>query len=74
MALKSFSFGDKDDADPLNKDDDCALADGMMPDSRIVELIDELEVCCDEFDESNNGGKNEIIEFSGKCTNKAVAS
>jgi len=57
MALKSFSFDDMDDADPLDKDDDCALADGMTPDSRIVELIDELEVSCDEFDESDDEDK-----------------
>lgn len=74
MTLKSFSFDDKDDANSLDTDDDCALADGMTPDSRIVELIDELEVCCDEFDESNDGGKNEIIAFSGNYTKKAAAS
>ncbi|MBS0496611.1 MAG: hypothetical protein JSR51_03060 [Proteobacteria bacterium] len=61
MALKSFSFDDKDDADPLDTDDDCALADGMTPDSRIVELIDELEVSCDEFDKSDDNDEDEII-------------
>lgn len=59
MALKSFSFDDKDDADSLDMDDDCALADGMTPDSRIVELIDELEVSCDELDESNDDDEDE---------------
>ena len=57
MALKSFSFDDRGDTDPLDKDDDCALADGMTPDSRIVELIDELEASCDEFDESDDEDK-----------------
>lgn len=39
MALKRLSF-----------DDDSVLADGMIPDSRIVGLIDELEESCDELD------------------------
>lgn len=59
MALKSFSLDDKDDADPLDKDDDCALADGMTPDSRIVELIDELEDSCDELDENEDDDEDE---------------
>ena len=64
MALKSFSFDDMDDADPLDKDDDCALADGMTPDSRIVELIDELEESCDENedeDDDEDEDEDEII-------------
>ncbi|MDE2387918.1 MAG: hypothetical protein KGN35_02365 [Betaproteobacteria bacterium] len=66
MTLKNFSFDDKDDADSLDRDDDCALADGMTPDSRIVELIDELEVCCDEFDESDDDDGDEIIAIFRK--------
>lgn len=54
MALKIFLLNDTGDADPSDRDDDCALADGMTPDSRIVELIDELEVSCDELDESDD--------------------
>ena len=50
MALKRLSFDDEDNADPSDIDDDSVLADGMIPDSRIVGLIDELEESCDELD------------------------
>lgn len=50
MALKRLSFDDEDNADPADIDDDSVLADGMIPDSRIVGLIDELEESCDELD------------------------
>ncbi len=39
----SRSFDNQDNIDPLDLDDDSVLADGMIPDSRIVGLIDELE-------------------------------
>ena len=50
MALKRLSFDDEDNADPSDIDDDSVLADGMIPDSRIVGLIDELEDSCDQLD------------------------
>jgi len=50
VALKRLSFDDEDNADPSDIDDDSVLADGMIPDSRIVGLIDELEESCDELD------------------------
>ncbi|MDV6342229.1 hypothetical protein R2103_10685 [Nitrosomonas sp. Is24] len=53
MALKRLSFDDEDNADPSDIDDDSVLADGMIPDSRIVGLIDELEESCDELDAEN---------------------
>lgn len=37
------------DSEPMNFDDEDALADGMIPDSRIVKLIDELEAGDDDF-------------------------
>jgi len=37
------------DSEPINFDDEDALADGMIPDSRIVKLIDELETGDDDF-------------------------
>ncbi|WP_145956198.1 hypothetical protein [Nitrosomonas ureae] len=37
------------DFEPMNFDDEDALADGMIPDSRIVKLIDELEAGDDDF-------------------------
>lgn len=50
MALKRLSSEDEDNADSSDIDDDSVLADGMIPDSRIVGLIDELEESCDELD------------------------
>ncbi len=50
MALKRLSFDDEENTDPSDIDDDSVLADGMIPDSRIVGLIDELEESCDELD------------------------
>ncbi|MDV6348135.1 hypothetical protein R2083_11480 [Nitrosomonas sp. Is35] len=50
MALKRLSLDDEDNVDPSDIDDDSVLADGMIPDSRIVGLIDELEESCDELD------------------------
>ena len=34
-----------------NDDEDEALADGLIPDSRIVQIIDELETSHDAFDD-----------------------
>ena len=50
VALKRLSFDDEENTDPSDIDDDSVLADGMIPDSRIVGLIDELEESCDELD------------------------
>ena len=62
MALKRLSFDDEDNADPSDIDDDSVLADGMIPDSRIVGLIDELEESCDELDAEDED--DEIIADS----------
>lgn len=37
-----------------NDDDDEALADGLIPDSRIIQIIDELETSQDDFDDDGN--------------------
>lgn len=52
MMNHKFSSDDNDDIDPMamDFDDEEALADGMIPDSRIVKLIDELEMGEDDFD------------------------
>ncbi|MBK7493342.1 MAG: hypothetical protein KBF68_11320 [Nitrosomonas sp.] len=62
MALKRLSFDDEDNADPSDIDDDSVLADGMIPDSRIVGLIDELEDSCDQLDAKDED--DEIIADS----------
>lgn len=64
MALKRLSFDDEDNADPSDIDDDSVLADGMIPDSRIVGLIDELEESCDELDAEDED--DEIVADSQK--------
>ncbi|SDX09431.1 hypothetical protein [Nitrosomonas oligotropha] len=62
MALKRLSFDDEDNADPSDIDDDSVLADGMIPDSRIVGLIDELEDSCDQLNAEDED--DEIIADS----------
>lgn len=62
MVLKRLSFDDEDSADPSDIDDDSVLADGMIPDSRIVGLIDELEDSCDQLDAKDED--DEIIADS----------
>lgn len=62
MALKRLSFDDEDNADSSDIDDDSVLADGMIPDSRIVGLIDELEDSCDQLDAKDED--DEIIADS----------
>ncbi|MBX9637322.1 MAG: hypothetical protein K2Q45_07210 [Nitrosomonas sp.] len=62
MALKRLSFDDEDNADSSDIDDDSVLADGMIPDSRIVGLIDELEDSCDQLDAEDED--DEIIADS----------
>lgn len=62
MVLKRLSFDDEDNADPSDIDDDSVLADGMIPDSRIVGLIDELEDSCDQLDAKDED--DEIIADS----------
>ena len=65
MALKRLSFDDEDNAaDPSDIDDDSVLADGMIPDSRIVGLIDELEDSCDQLDAKDEDEDDEIIADS----------
>jgi hypothetical protein len=48
MKLPELSFDDQDNIDLSDLDDDSVLADGMIPDSRIVELIDQLKVISDD--------------------------
>lgn len=64
MALKRLSFDDEDNADSSDIDDDSVLADGMIPDSRIVGLIDELEDSCDQLDAKDEDEDDEIIADS----------
>ena len=64
MALKRLSLDNEDNADPADIDDDSVLADGMIPDSRIVGLIDELEESCDELDAEDED--DEIVADSQK--------
>lgn len=46
-----FTADDAKVTDPVDADidDESVLADGMIPDSRIVELIDELGIISDDF-------------------------
>ncbi len=44
------------DSVSIDFDDEDALADGMIPDSRIVKLIDELEIGDDDFDAAEESG------------------
>lgn len=53
MGIKELSLDD-DINYPIDADEEDALADGMIPDSRIVRLIDELEIANDDFDDSGD--------------------
>ncbi len=44
------------DSSTMDFEDEDALADGMIPDSRIVKLIDELEISDDDFDAVEESG------------------
>ena len=48
--------------DPVDVDidDESVLADGMVPDSRIVKLIDELEIISDDFNNDGNLDRNTL--------------
>ncbi len=52
MVMQKLSTEEDGGSDPVDMDidDDSVLADGMIPDSRIVKLIDELEVSNDDDD------------------------
>lgn len=52
-----------------NDDDDEALADGLIPDSRIVQIIDELETNHDELD--NNEDPEMKLKSLGLHSSKA---
>jgi hypothetical protein len=56
MATQKLSTqkGSCSDSVDTDIDDDSVLADGMIPDSRIVQLIDELEVSNDESSENDD--------------------
>ncbi|WP_394807332.1 hypothetical protein [Nitrosomonas sp.] len=49
MINKEF-FGKNAELKESNDDDNEALADGLIPDSRIVQIIDELETNHDDLD------------------------
>ncbi|MBX3617391.1 hypothetical protein [Nitrosomonas sp.] len=51
MFSKKLSAGKSDGIHSNNSDidDEGVLADGMIPDSRIIKLIDELEINNDDF-------------------------
>ena len=53
MMNKEF-FVENAEIKESNDDDDEALADGLIPDSRIIQIIDELETSQDEFDDDGN--------------------
>ena len=65
MIMKELSVDNADFINPLDVDidDEGVLADGMIPDSRIVKLIDELEFASDDFD--NGGDFENTLEFLG---------
>ncbi len=65
MIMKELSVGNADVINPIDVDidDEGVLADGMIPDSRIVTLIDELEFASDDFD--NDGDFENTLEFLG---------
>ncbi len=54
--------------DPVDVDidDESVLADGMIPDSRIVKLIDELEIISYDFNNDGNLDRN-AFESLGLC-------
>jgi hypothetical protein len=63
--MKELSVDNADVINPIDVDidDEGVLADGMIPDSRIVKLIDELEFASDDFD--NDGDFENTLEFLG---------
>ncbi len=63
MRIKELSLDDEDVSYPMDIDEEDALADGMIPDSRIVKLIDELEIASDDFDD--NGDAESTLESLG---------
>lgn len=56
MATQKLSAQQGGGSDPVDTDidDDSVLADGMIPDSRIVQLIDELKVSSDESSDNDD--------------------
>jgi len=52
-----------------NDDDNEALADGLIPDSRIVQIIDELETSQDDF--ADNGDSEITFKSSGLHSSRA---
>ena len=65
MIMKELSVDNADVINPIDVDidDEGVLADGMIPDSRIVKLIDELEFASDDFD--NDGDFENTLVFLG---------
>lgn len=57
-----FIVDDVKVTDPVDVDidDESVLADGMIPDSRIVKLIDELEIINDDFNNNGNLDRNAL--------------
>ncbi len=53
MINKKFFADTVEVIDAIDGDDE-ALADGLIPDSRIVQIIDELETSQDDFDDDGN--------------------
>lgn len=53
MMNKDF-FVENAEIKESNDDDDEALADGLIPDSRIIQIIDELETSQDDFDDDGS--------------------
>ena len=68
MINKEF-FGKNAELKESNDDDNEALADGLIPDSRIVQIIDELETNHDELD--NNEDPEIKLKSLGLHSSKA---
>lgn len=65
MIMKELSADDVNVINPvIDIDDESVLADGMIPDSQIIKLIDELEITSDDFNDGGNLDEN-TLEFLG---------
>lgn len=60
--------------DPVDVDidDESVLADGMIPDSRIVKLIDELEIMSDDFNNDENPDRSALESLGLRQSNYPV--
>ncbi|UJP05299.1 MAG: hypothetical protein LZF61_10785 [Nitrosomonas sp.] len=54
MTRNKISYENQDELYPLEMEDESVLADGMIPDSRIVRLMDELDATANFGDEEED--------------------